>query len=191
MGPWSWPHHDSDSHEVPRRSRQTGEMDRRDTSLQGAFDVPGRFWLPKRSDDAIPGRLSCQAGRIELELFGSFGRPLTRDDLSETDLILGYTEAGRCTLANCIRIQGRSKILSDFDLAHSTWMANASLSGSELRQGRGHGLLGGLPSADHGPRAASEHPRCADGDRPNARRAAERGNTGKLQTPSIALGTVS
>jgi hypothetical protein len=105
---------------------------RRHTNLQGALDVPGKFWLPERADDAISGRLSYDHGRIELELFGSFGRPLSQDDLPETDLILGYTEAGRCTLANCIRIGARSKILSGFDLAHSTWIATRLILGANF-----------------------------------------------------------
>ncbi len=102
-------------------------------TLQGAFQARGEFWTPEKPDRQVRGRLAYEAGRIELELFGSFGQP-PGDDLPETEIILGYTEAGPCTLWRGIRTRSSSKILSQAELAHSIWVATHLFLGAHFER---------------------------------------------------------
>jgi hypothetical protein len=59
----------------------------------------GEWWLPSAPDERVPGILVSREGRLRLELIGSFGEPLSRN---QYPVICGWlASGGEVTLFNC------------------------------------------------------------------------------------------
>src|SRR5207247_58285 len=94
----------------------------------------GSFWLPSVPERRIQGILRYVAGRIDVELLGSFA-PLDPDSLIPTpvaeavmdaDVMLGTTDVGRCTLHRvfCRNLARRMFVGAGEDVVESAWVAN-------------------------------------------------------------------
>jgi hypothetical protein len=98
--------------------------------LGETFELRGEFWRPQEPDDRVKGFLKYDAGRTELSLVGVFGGFASM--ITETDVIVGLTDAGYCTLTQAIRVHAVTKLAVGDGPEHSAWTAQLLIVGASF-----------------------------------------------------------
>lgn len=106
---------------------------RRENRLQESFELRGEFWRPEEPGEQVSGILKYEGGRIELGLLGVFGQ-FGEQEIDETEIIVGQTNGGPCTLSQAIRVDASWSFGGGGEVAQSVWVATLLFVGGNFEQ---------------------------------------------------------